>query len=161
MRALLLGGLLLLSACAARAPLPAQMPTLGLPLQLHLQRTQAELSDDSLLVIQQEGPALRWSQLDLIGMPLARLRLQDSQWQTDGFLAPNPAARELFAALLFALTPSSELPTLYPNAQATVQGRSLGSRWAVRYRQPMDFTLELGQGLRYQVSPLPSEASPP
>ena len=40
-RCLLLGCLLLLSACASQAPLPEQTPNLALPLQLHIQRLQA------------------------------------------------------------------------------------------------------------------------
>lgn len=163
-RYLLSGVLLLLVGCAAQAPLPVSVPDLPLPLQLHVQRNLAGASEDSLLVIQQEGQALRWSQLDPIGMPLARQRLVAQKWQADGFLPPNPAARELFAALLFALTPGRDLPALYPDAQFTDQSRRLGTRWAVRYRQPPDrqplvFTLDLGQGLRYQISPLPSEPS--
>ena len=41
MRLLLLGAVLLLSACASRAPLPEQIPNLALPLQLHIQRLEA------------------------------------------------------------------------------------------------------------------------
>ena len=43
--------------------------------------------------------------MDPLGIPQARQKLIDGQWQADGLLPPNPEARELFAALLFALTP--------------------------------------------------------
>lgn len=74
--------------------------------------------------------------------------------------APNPAARELFAALLFALTPEAQLTQLYPGALQHGQRRSLKTRWQVDYQDPDDFTLNLGQGLRYLVTPLPSENTP-
>ncbi|MCY1437960.1 hypothetical protein D9M71_541410 [compost metagenome] len=98
--------------------------------------------------------------LDLLGIPQARQLLNDGQWQADGLLPPNPGARELFAALLFALTPAGQLQALYPGARQQGQQRWLGERWRVDYRQADDFTLNLGQGLRYLVSPLPSENTP-
>lgn len=97
MRILLLAAVLLLSACASQAPLPAHTPELALPLQLHIQRKQAGQWQDWLLVLQREDAGLRWSLLDPLGIPLARQRLVDGQWQADGLLPPNPEARELFA----------------------------------------------------------------
>ncbi|MDF0734035.1 hypothetical protein P0Y43_25465 [Pseudomonas entomophila] len=151
---------LLLTACASRPPLPERLPTLTLPRQLHVEREQAGQRQDWLLVIQREDTRLRWSLLDLLGIPQARQLLDGDQWQADGLLPPNPAARELFAAVLFALTPREQLRPLYP--QATEQGpqRALGDRWQVSYRADDSFTLNLGQGLRYEVSPLPSENAP-
>ncbi|NWE73785.1 hypothetical protein HX857_34270, partial [Pseudomonas gingeri] len=86
-------------------------------------------------------------------------RLQDGDWQADGLLPPNPQARELFAALLFALTPQAELPANYPAARQQPAQRSLGEQWQVRYRQPLDFSLDLPQGLHYRISPL-NEGTP-
>jgi len=151
---------LLLSACAARPPLPAQLPQLSLPQQLHVQREQAGQRQDWLLVIQREDSRLRWSLLDLLGIPQARQLLGQHQWQADGLLPPNPAARELFAAVLFALTPEAQLRQLYPQARQQDSQRWLGTRWQVSYRQADDFSLNLEQGLRYLVSPLPSENTP-
>lgn len=159
-RYLLLGALLLLAGCASQAPLPAADVHLALPLQLHVQRQQQQQSQDWLLVIQQEGQALRWSLLDLLGIPQARQRLVQGAWQADGLLPPNPEARELFAAVLFALTPAQQLASNYPGATQTGQQRQLSDRWAVEYEQPDTFTLSLGQGLRYRVSPLPKETRP-
>lgn len=99
----------LLAGCAARAPLPATTPTLEVPLQLHVQRRGSEPAD-WLLVIQHEEAALRWSLLDPLGIPLARQQLRDGNWHADGLLRPNPEARELFAALLFARPTATSWP---------------------------------------------------
>lgn len=162
-RALLLGCVLTLAACASQAPLPVTPPDLQLPQQLHVQRIQGEQRQDWMLVIQREDDALRWSLLDFLGIPQARQRLVDNQWHADGLLPPNPQARELFAAVLFALTPPAELASRYPQAQARGAERHLGERWAVHYRSANDFTLTLTQdpqGLSYQISPLPDESPP-
>uniref|UniRef100_UPI00313E9D57 hypothetical protein n=1 Tax=Pseudomonas sp. TH49 TaxID=2796413 RepID=UPI00313E9D57 len=144
----------LLSGCANQAPLPASNPTLPLPLQLHIERQQADQRQDWLLVIQREGPGIRWSMMDPLGIPQARQQLIDGRWQADGLLPPNPEARELFAALLFALTPSGELARNYPAAQQQGEQRTLAPRWAIRYAQPLSFELNLPQGPHYRVSPL-------
>jgi hypothetical protein len=154
LRLLVIGVVLLLSACASHAPLPEGNPTLPLPLQLHIERQQAEQRQDWLLVIQREGPGIRWSMMDPLGIPQARQQLIDGHWQADGLLPPNPEARELFAALLFALTPSGELLRNYPAAQQQGQQRSLPARWDIHYSQPLSFQLNLPQGPHYRVSPL-------
>ena len=154
LRLLMIGVMLLLSACASQAPLPAANPTLPLPLQLHIERQQAGQRQDWLLVIQREGPGIRWSMMDPLGIPQARQQLIDGQWQADGLLPPNPEARELFAALLFALTPSGELLRNYPAAQQQDEQRSLPARWSIDYAQPLSFELTLPQGPHYRVSPL-------
>ena len=142
------------SGCASQAPLPAGNPTLPLPLQLHIERNQADQRQDWLLVIQREGPGIRWSMMDPLGIPQARQQLIDGHWQADGLLPPNPEARELFAALLFALTPSGELARNYPAAQQQGEQRTLAPRWTIRYAQPLSFQLNLPQGPHYRVSPL-------
>lgn len=159
-RLMLMLGFCLLSACASRPPLPAQLPELVLPMQLHIQRQQAAVRQDWMLVIQREDTHLRWTLLDLLGIPQARQVLDHGQWRADGLLPPNPAARELFAALLFALSPEEHLQTLYPQARQQGQQRWLNERWQIAYRQAGHFTVTLDQGLRYQVSPLPSENTP-
>ncbi|MCK1792950.1 hypothetical protein [Pseudomonas violetae] len=151
---LLLGSILLLSACASRAPLPEQTPDLRLPLQLHIQRLQADQRLDWVLVIQREGLGIRWSMMDLLGIPQARQKLVDGNWHADGLLPPNAEARELFAALLFALTPEAQLRGNYPTAWQHGAQRSLPERWDVRYAQSQNFDLTLSKGLKYQVTPL-------
>jgi len=151
----------LLAGCAARAPLPTQTPALDVPLQLHVQRRGSEPAD-WLLVIQREGPALRWSLLDPLGIPLARQQLRDGHWHADGLQRPNPEARELFAALLFALTETRQLPALYDgqgwrsnsSERQLRQGDTL--RWQVRYQAPLIFELDVAPGLTYGVAPLPA-----
>ncbi|NUT73816.1 hypothetical protein HNO86_02035 [Pseudomonas sp. C1C7] len=148
---------LLLSACSSSPPLPEQTPTLPLPLQLHIERLQDDQRQDWVLVIQQEGPAIRWSMMDLLGIPQARQKLVHGKWQADGLLPPNPEARELFAALLFALTTRDELNVNYPDAWQHGAQRALPERWDVRYAQPMNFELNLPKGPKYHVTPLSGE----
>lgn len=156
--ALLLGCLLLLSACTSQAPLPEHTPSLALPLQLHVVRVQAEQRQDWVLVIQREDAGLRWSMMDLLGIPQARQKLVARQWQADGLLPPNPEARELFAALLFGLTSQDELRANYPDAQQQGPQRTLPGRWIIRYVAPLNFELQLPQGPTYHITPLSGSA---
>ncbi|PHN17886.1 DUF3261 domain-containing protein [Pseudomonas sp. ICMP 460] len=154
-RLFLMGCLLLLSACASQPPLPEKNPALALPMQLHVQRKEGGQSQDWLLVIQREGAALRWSMMDPLGIPLARQKLVNGQWQADGLLPPNPQARELFAALLFALTSADELRALYPSAQAMDLTRTLPGHWQIVYQSSQVFSVNIsGQPLSYRVTPL-------
>jgi len=164
-RALLIGCLLLLSACASKVPLPVAMPHLQLPMQLHIQRQQADQRQDWLLVIQQEATGLRWSLMDPLGIPLARQQLINGQWQADGLLPPNAEARELFAALLFALTPDNELRAGYPQAMRRGTQRIFEARWGVEYSSADTFRLVIlgtkgSQRLDYGISPLNNERAP-
>lgn len=145
--------LLLLSACTS-LPLPRHTPTLALPMQLHIQRQQADQRQDWLLVIQQQDTALRWSLMDPLGIPLARQLLQDGSWHADGLLPPNPEARELFAALLFALTPATQLADNYPQAKTAPDLRFIEQRWQVHYPQPEVFRIDMKGDLHYTASPL-------
>ncbi|MHC8404605.1 hypothetical protein [Pseudomonas sp. TMB3-21] len=157
LRFVFLGCMMLLSGCANHAPLPAQTPNLTLPQQLHIQRIEAEQRQDWVLVIAREGPGIRWSMMDLLGIPQARQKLVDGEWQADGLLPPNPEARALFAAILFALTPKDELRDNYPAAWQHGAQRSLPEHWEVRYSQPSSFQLKLPKGPYYLVSPLSGE----
>ena len=81
------------------------------------------------------------------------------RWQADGLLPPNPQARELFAALLFALTPAAEMPGNYPQAREGDGVRVLKPHWQVIYRAPLTFSVNMpGQHLNYRVTAL--ESSP-
>ncbi|OPA94580.1 hypothetical protein BFW86_01645 [Pseudomonas fluorescens] len=154
-RGLLLGCLLLLSACASQPPLPQRTPALALPMQLHVQRLADGQSQDWLLVIQREDGAVRWSMMDPLGIPQARQKLVDGHWQADGLLPPNPQARELFAALLFALTSADEVRALYPSAQAMDLTRTLPGHWQIVYQSSEVFSVNMtGQPLRYRITPL-------
>ena len=154
-RLLLIGCLLLLGACASQAPLPEKTPALALPMQLHVQRLADGQSQDWLLVIQREGAAIRWSMMDPLGIPQARQKLIDGQWQSDGLLPPNPQARALFAALLFALAPADDVRALYPSAQAMDLTRTLPGHWQIVYQSSEVFSVIMtGQPLRYRITPL-------
>ncbi|MCY1245300.1 hypothetical protein D9M72_584380 [compost metagenome] len=118
---------------------------------------QPDDRQDWVLVIQREETGIRWSMMDLLGIPQARQKLIDKTWESDGFLPPNPQARELFAALLFALTPQEELAANYPGAWQYGRQRSLPERWDIRYAQPQNFELKLPHGPSYQVTPLSGE----
>ncbi|MBV7574161.1 hypothetical protein KW846_15800 [Pseudomonas sp. PDM32] len=157
LRFLLVAAALLLSACTSRAPLPAQNPDLPLPLQLHIQLLKPDDRLDWVVVIQREETGIRWSMMDLLGIPQARQLLNDKTWHADGLLPPNPQARELFAALLFALTPDDELAANYPGAWQHGRQRSLPERWDIRYTQPQNFELMITKGATYQVTPLSGE----
>ena len=151
--------LLLLSGCTS-LPLPKHTPSLTLPMQLHVQRQQADQRQDWLLVIQQEDAGLRWSLMDPLGIPLARQLLHNQHWQADGLLPPNPEARELFAALLFALTPADQLADNYPQATPSADRRTLDRRWQVHYVKPQVFSIDLDNGVHYTLSPLNTETAP-
>ena len=147
--------MLLVSACASQAPLPTGNPTLPLPLQLHIERDQAGQRQDWLLVIQREGGGIRWSMMDPLGIPQARQKLVNGQWQADGLLPPNPQARELFAALLFALTSPADVRALYPSAQAMDLTRTLPGHWQIVYQSSEVFSVNItGQPLSYRITPL-------
>mgnify|MGYP003600456038 FL=1 len=154
-RRLLMGCLLLLSACASQPPLPEKTPSLALPMQLHVQRLAQGQSQDWLLVIQREGAGIRWSMMDPLGIPQARQKLLNGQWQADGLLPPNPQARELFAALLFALTSADDVRALYPSAQAMDLTRTLPGHWQIVYQSSEVFSVNMtGQPLSYRITPL-------
>lgn len=154
---LLFGAIVLLSACASHSPLPEQSPNLALPQQLHIQRIEDGQRQDWVLVIAREGSGIRWSMMDLLGIPQARQKLIDGHWQADGLLPPNPQARELFAALLFALTPKDQLPGNYPDAWQHGAQRSLPEHWDIHYSPPQSFEVNLPKGPKYLVSPLTGE----
>ena len=143
----------LLSGCTS-LPLPKHTPTLALPMQLHVQREHADQRQDWLLVIQQEDAALRWSLRDPLGIPLARQVLQNGHWKADGLLPPNPEARELFAALLFALTPNDQLADNYPQATYSTDQRAIEPRWRVHYQPPPVFSIDMPNNVHYTISPL-------
>ena len=156
-RLLTLACILLLSACAARTPLPAASPRLAQPLPMALQVSTAD-GQDWLLVIQAEGTALRWSLFDPLGVPLARQSLAGGAWHNDGLLPPNAAARELFAALLFALTPDDQLAGSYAGEhwRQGAEGRQLAPNWRIRYGAGQ--AIELSNATQqYRVRPLETQ----
>ena len=77
---------------------------------------------------------------------------------------PDPAtlarmASELFAALLFALTPADELKRNYPQAKAMSTVRVLPHRWMIQYEQPHSLRSNTQGDVYSDISPLDDEAS--
>lgn len=161
--------LALLAGCAGAPPVPAQPATFALPRQLHVvQVSPGQPAQDTLLVVQREAAATRWSLFDPMGVPQARQMLEDGHWRNDGFLRPNGQARDLFAALAFAWTPQAELDAAYGAGAWRLTRAADGStqrellqrgrpRWSVRWPagEP-DGHLEIrdAAGTLWRVSPL-------
>ncbi|MDH0746511.1 hypothetical protein N5D61_09155 [Pseudomonas sp. GD03842] len=159
-RALLLLCVVLLSACTSHAPLPAQIPHIKFPKQLHVQREQGGLRQDWLVTAHKERHGLRWSLTDPSGTLLAREQMYEEAWTPDSSLPPNPEARELFAAVLFALTSNEEARFDYPGVVLLPHARTLEDRWRVDYASEGIFRITLESGeLTYIVSPVGGKAS--
>lgn len=165
--------LAVLAGCAGAPPLPAREAGLTLPRQLHVvQEAAGQPPLDTLLVVQREGAALRWSLFDPMGVPQARQMLEHGKWRNDGFLRPNGQARDLFAALLFAWTPPAELDAAYGATQwqatlthdgaaerklLTHDGARRTARWTVRWpqaTQPDVFSITDANGIVWRIAPL-------
>jgi len=159
-RALVLFCVVLLSACTNHAPLPPQIPHIKFPKHLHVQQDQGGQRQDWVIDVQKERHALRWSVTDSRGNLVARQFLQDETWKADDLLPPNPDARELFAAVLFALTSNEEARFDYPGVVLLPHGRTLEDRWRVEYASEGVFSITLESGeLKYVVSPVRGKAS--
>ncbi len=161
--------LALLAGCAGAPPLPARDADFSLPRQLHVVQTAAgQPALDTLLVVQREGAALRWSLFDPMGVPQARQMLEHGEWRNDGFLRPNAQARNLFAALIFAWTPEAELDAAYGAVNWRASRLDDGAaerellerghpRWQVRWPQAAQtgvFTITTADGVAWRISPL-------
>lgn len=161
--------LALLAGCAGAPPVPSRLATFSLPRQLHvIQASPGQPAQDTLLVVQREAAATRWSLFDPMGVPQARQMLEDGHWRNDGFLRPNGQARDLFAALVFAWTPQAELDAAYGTGAWRVTRAADGSaqrellqrgqpRWTVRWPagEP-DGSLDIrdAAGTQWRVTPL-------
>jgi hypothetical protein len=161
--------LAVLAGCANAPPVPGREAAFSLPRQLHVvQAAAGQPSLDAVLVVQREGPALRWSLFDPLGVPQARQMLQHGEWRNDGFLRPNGQARNLFAALMFAWTPETELDAAYGVGNWRAGRRGDGAaerellergrpRWTVRWPQAAQadtFTVLDSDGVTWRISPL-------
>lgn len=161
--------LALLAGCAGAPPVPARDADFALPRQLHVVQSAAgQPALDTLLVVQREGAALRWSLFDPMGVPQARQMLEQGQWRNDGFLRPNAQARDLFAALIFAWTPEAELDAAYGAGHWRASRQDGGAsqrelleggrpRWSVRWPQAAQagtFTITTADRVTWRISPL-------
>jgi|GEM_PF-939330 len=132
------------------------------------------------VVVQQEGEALRWLRFDLLGAPDARQILENGRWRNDGFIHPNPEAREMFAALLFAWMQNADLDAAYgaghwlyrdagdddssyAEMDLLTDSSDLKPRWTVIWsdtEQEDSFTiLRHKDGIRWEVRPVPENHS--
>ncbi|WP_255444365.1 DUF3261 domain-containing protein [Achromobacter sp. LC458] len=167
--AALLAVLIGLAGCAGAPPLPARDAGFAVPRQLHVVQVAADQpSVDTMLVVQREGAALRWSLFDPMGVPQARQMLEGGHWRNDGFMRPNAQARDLFAALMFAWTPQAQLDAAYGTgawrARQQDDGTAVRSlldrgavRWTVRWAQPSQpdvFSITGADGVTWRVAPL-------
>ncbi|WP_239366149.1 hypothetical protein [Snodgrassella communis] len=66
---------------------------------LSLQVTDADGSNSLLLIEPLTEQQWRFVQVDSLGAPVSRQILQRGRWHNDGFLPPNPQARQLFTAV--------------------------------------------------------------
>ncbi|WP_447919062.1 DUF3261 domain-containing protein [Achromobacter aegrifaciens] len=161
--------LALLAGCAGTPPVPARDAVFSLPRQLHVvQAAAGQPPLDMMLVVQREGAALRWSLFDPMGVPQARQMLEHGQWRNDGFLRPNAQARNLFAALIFAWTPETELDAAYGAGNWRTGREADGAalrelldggrpRWSVRWPQAAQtdtYTIVNADGVAWRISPL-------
>jgi len=136
--------LAVLTGCTATAPPTPlqhalQAERLRLPRQVLVTEIPPSTTSPSLpiqppwlVVAQPENQAMRWSRFNLLGAPDARQILENGRWRNDGFIAPNAQAREMFAALLFAWTPETDLDAAYG-----------AGRWRYRHGMRDDAEMEL------------------
>lgn len=102
-------GLLLFAGCSNVQRLPADVVQHSwywpLPLMLVLQvEPVAALSQDYLLVLQDDSGMLRALLFDPAGMPVARKQLRNGRWRNEGLLPPAPAVDSWLTAIVHELT---------------------------------------------------------
>lgn len=80
------------------------------------------LKQSSLLSLSAQPSVWRWVQTDALGAPIARVILDKQGWQNDGFVMPNPQAKQLFSAIATALNSKQPLfafSRIEPSPQGT------------------------------------------
>lgn len=85
-----------LSACQS-LPVIDSLPVLRQTLTLQV--TDKNGSNSLLLIEPLSEQQWRFVQVDGLGAPISRQILQQGKWHNDGFLPPNPKARQLFTAV--------------------------------------------------------------
>ncbi|WP_296257539.1 MULTISPECIES: hypothetical protein [unclassified Pseudomonas] len=158
-RALLLACVLLLSACASQDQLPAQIPHLKLPITVNAQREQAGQHQDWRVEARKRDRGVRWTLTDTTGSVLAVQDLTNDGWKDRAVSDADFEARELFGAVLFALTSAEEVRFDYPGVQLQPHARSIENRWQVSYLSEGLIRITLPDGQSYMVSPIKGKAS--
>lgn len=158
-RALLLTCVLLLSACVNQNQLPAQIPHLRLPIQLHVQRAQDGEREDWLVAVKKRNHGVRWTLTTTSGALLTEQDLTNDGWKDKAVSDADFDSRELFGAVLFALTSDEEVRFDYPGVHLQANGRSLEDRWQVNYASEGVIHISLPDGLSYLLSPIKGKSS--
>ena len=158
-RASLLFCMLLLSACSSQTPLPAQIPHLKLPIQMHAQWERAGQRQDWLVEVKKRDHGVRWTLTTASGALVAQQDLTNDGWMARGASDADFDAQELFGAVMFALTSEAEVRFDYPGVQLQPHGRSLEDRWQVSYASEGFIRIALPDGLTYLLSPIKGKAS--
>lgn len=171
---LLLAFLMLLTGCTTPLAVPSGPMPFNLPRQMYVvEQATDNTTRDSILIVQQEGEATRWTLLDLLGMPQARQILQAGRWRNDGFLPPNGRASLLFSAIAFALTPENALKKTYAGQSWHVERTHVGGRthvmpatgkpkWSIHWApgaRDDTFSVMLPDATVWTISPLAVHAS--
>lgn len=112
---------LLLTACSSTLTVK-QLPAQTQASRLFAVQQLAPHSEQSLLAVQFLPEMWRWVQTDPLGAPLARLNLTQTGWQNDGFVMPNPQAKQLFSAIASHLS-SENPPFVFSQIQQTATGK--------------------------------------
>jgi len=158
-RALLLACALLLSACASQDPLPAQIPHLKLPITVNAQSEQRGPNQPWRIEARKRDHGVRWTLTDASGEVLAVQDLTNDGWKDRAVSDADFQIRELFGAVLFALTSDKEVRFDYPGVQLQPHGRMIEDRWQVSYASEGFFRVTLPDGPSYLISPVKGKAS--
>lgn len=156
---LLASMLLLLGACADRETLPAQVPHLKLPIVLHAQHQPDDGQQAPLLEIKKRDHGVRFTLTGASGTLLAKQDLTNDGWQDRAKSDADYDARDLFGAVLFALTSVQEVRFVYPGVALQPYERRLEGRWQVSYASEGFFRVTLSDGTSYLLSPARGKAS--
>lgn len=112
---------LLLTACTNTLQVK-QLPVQTEQSRLFAVQQRTPQTEQSLLTVQFLPEMWRWVQTDPLGAPLARLTLTQTGWQNDGFIMPNPQAKQLFSAIASHLFPNNP-PFEFSQIQQTRSGK--------------------------------------
>jgi len=140
--------LVLLSACSAYSPTIPKIALKGYtPRQVLVTEIKSGRTETLVwqVVMQPQGDSLRWLRFNLLGAPDARQILENGQWRNEGFIWPNPEARELFTALLVVWTNPTDFAQAYPSLSYT--GYRFKDLWTLKENGKLRWTITWQDGL--------------
>lgn len=112
---------LILTACSSSLQVQ-NLPVKTVESELFALEQTSPKNEKSLLTVQYSTNVWRWVQTDPLGAPIARLQLSKNGWQNDGFVMPNPQAKQLFSAVATYLNPNSP-PFVFSQIEQTAQAK--------------------------------------